>query len=238
MLFNGQPFRLLQIKYCASTGIFLYFPIHGKKAISCKLPAHNKTGNTIYGFKDGTNTGNDYTYNENGNMTKDLNKGIGTSSLNGIIYNHLNLPTEVKFDNSNAKKINYIYSADGTKLRKTVNDNGNVITTDYAGNYIYENGSLKMFFHPEGYFDVTGIPPSGELEGAYVYQYKDHLGNIRLSYSDTDNNGSINASTEIIEENNYYPFGLKHKGYNSNINGVDHPYGYNGMEEQNELGLE
>ena len=33
---------------------------------------------------------------------------------------------------------------------------------------------------------------------------------------DADGNGSINASTEIISEKNYYPFGLKHKGYNGN----------------------
>lgn len=39
------------------------------------------------------------------------------------------------------------------------------------------------------------------------------------------------------EENNYYPFGLKHKGYNNVVNGTDHPYGFGGKEEQNELGL-
>ena len=72
----------------------------------------------------------------------------------------------------------------------------------------------------------------------YVYQYKDHLGNVRLSYADTDNNGIIDANTEIIEENNYYPFGLKHKGYNNVITGRDHKYGFGGKEEQDELGLE
>ncbi|WP_162880129.1 RHS repeat domain-containing protein [Mariniflexile rhizosphaerae] len=40
---------------------------------------------------------------------------------------------------------------------------------------------------------------------------------------------------QILEENNYYPFGLRHKGYNSNINGIDHPYGFGGKEEQNEF---
>ena len=35
----------------------------------------------------------------------------------------------------------------------------------------------------------------------------------------------------------YYPFGLKHKGYNNIINGTDHPYGFGGKEEQDELGL-
>jgi len=64
----------------------------------------------------------------------------------------------------------------------------------------------------------------------------DHLGNIRLSYADDNGDGSI-ATNEIREENNYYPFGLKHKGYNSNQNGRNHKYGFGGKEEQDEIGL-
>ena len=64
------------------------------------------------------------------------------------------------------------------------------------------------------------------------------MGNVRLSYSDSDGNGSIDASTEIIEEKNYYPFGLKHKGYNSNINGVSNKYkDFQGQELTEDLGL-
>jgi RHS repeat-associated protein len=76
----------------------------------------------------------------------------------------------------------------------------------------------------------------------YVYQYKDHLGNVRLSYSDTDNNGVINANTEIISEKNYYPFGLTHSGYNNvisgNSNAAADKFGFGGKELQDELGLE
>jgi len=36
---------------------------------------------------------------------------------------------------------------------------------------------------------------------------------------------------------NYYPFGLKHKGYNFAVNGRDHKYGFGNKEEQDELGL-
>jgi len=57
-----------------------------------------------------------------------------------------------------------------------------------------------------------------------------------LSYGDKDNNGSV-ISNEIVEENNYYPFGLKHKGYNNVVNGTQHKYKYNGKELQDELGL-
>ena len=65
--------------------------------------------------------------------------------------------------------------------------------------------------------------------------YKDHLGNVRLSYKNTSTTG---VNLAIVEENNYYPFGLKHKGYNNVITGRDHKYGYGGKEEQDELGLE
>ncbi|WP_062053188.1 RHS repeat-associated core domain-containing protein [Aquimarina longa] len=50
----------------------------------------------------------------------------------------------------------------------------------------------------------------------YVYQFKDHLGNIRLSYKDA-NDDKLITQDEIIEEKNYYPFGLKHEGYNNTI---------------------
>ncbi|WP_164515307.1 hypothetical protein [Flavobacterium ustbae] len=46
------------------------------------------------------------------------------------------------------------------------------------------------------------------------------MGNIRLSFQDKDNNGAVNSG-EIVQENNYYAFGLQHKGYNGGINGVD-----------------
>lgn len=46
-----------------------------------------------------------------------------------------------------------------------------------------------------------------------MYQHKDHLGNVRLSYADVDGNHTINPVTEILEVNNYYPFGLQHTGY-------------------------
>jgi RHS repeat-associated protein len=70
----------------------------------------------------------------------------------------------------------------------------------------------------------------------YVYQYKDHLGNVRLSYQDINNNGSV-TSSEIKEENNYYPFGLEHKGYGP-ASTSNHPYKFGGKEFNQELGLD
>ncbi len=180
-------------------------------------------GSNTFGFKNGSTASTEYVYDTNGNLTSDANKGITS-----VLYNHLNLPTEVEFDNSSAKKINYTYDASGVKLKKVVNNNGSLTTIDYAGNYVYEGGSLKFFNHPEGY-----VEPDGSSFD-YVYQYKDHLGNIRLSYHDTDNNGSI-ATSETREEHNYYPFGLKHQGYNTAINGTHHKYMFGGKELQDDV---
>jgi RHS repeat-associated protein len=187
-------------------------------------------GNTTYGFKDNTNTSNDYSYDVNGNMIEDKNKSITL-----IEYNHLNLPTKVIFEENANKSISYVYDASGMKLKKEVNNLGNTTDTEYAGNFIYENGDLQFFSHAEGYTKYD----AGKFFN--IYQYKDHLGNVRLSYTDTDNDGSIDAATEIVEESNYYPFGLKHKGYNnvttSNGSSVAQKFKYNGMELEESFGL-
>ncbi|ALM08802.1 hypothetical protein SB49_14055 [Sediminicola sp. YIK13] len=199
--------------------------------ISNRLKKVTDLSNNIEGFSDGTNATVEYTYDQNGNMVKDLNKSIGTTTTNGITYNHLNLP--VKIVNSKLYgTINYIYDAMGNKLEKYVVGAGIAPTTTlYAGNYVYENNTLQFFSHAEGY-----VEPDGSGGYDYIYQYKDHLGNVRLSYEDANDNGSI-ATSEIREENNYYPFGLQHKGYNNVVNGTENNYQtYQGQELEEELG--
>ena len=73
------------------------------------------SSNNTNGCSDGNTNGLYYDYDVNGNSKKDLNKGI-----NNIVYNHLNLPTEVIWNNT--KKIKYDYDANGVKLRKIVTD--------------------------------------------------------------------------------------------------------------------
>ncbi|WP_407518022.1 RHS repeat domain-containing protein, partial [Elizabethkingia anophelis] len=66
------------------------------------------------------------------------------------------------------------------------------------------------------------------VKNKYIYNYTDHLGNVRLSYTKGASGGA-----EIIEENNYYPFGLKHQGYNSSsLANNAYQYKYNGKELQ------
>lgn len=167
-------------------------------------------------FKDSAANGvDDYSYDINGNMTKDNNKNITE-----IVYNHLNLPTKITF--GTAGNIVYIYDAGGKKVQKVVNKTGqNAVTTDYLEGYQYNNTALKFFPTSEGYVELLGSSYK------YIYQYKDHLGNIRLSYD---------KNLAIQEENNYYPFGLKQTGYNTVALSTNDAlkYKYNGKELQDD----
>ncbi len=159
-------------------------------------------------FKDGVKQANEYTYDSNGNLTKDLNKGIST-----ITYNVLNLPNMVTF--SDGSTIAYTYGADGTKL-KTVHKTGSTTTTtDYCGNVVYENGVQKLLLTDEGYVTLS--------DSKYHYYLKDHQGNNRVV---------INQSGTVEETNHYYPFG----GVFASSGNVE-PYKYNGKELDAKKGL-
>ena len=164
-----------------------------------QLQRVNDSANDNFGFKDGSSTSNQYTYDSNGNMLRDYNKGISSD----ISYNFLNLPTSISL---NGGTISYVYDAMGVKLQKTAGST----TTQYSGNYVYQNNVLQFFNTEEGYVEPIG---SGSYD--YVYQFKDQVGNIRLSYKDINQNNSSGVSLQILKENNYYPFGLEHLGYNS-----------------------
>ncbi len=138
----------------------------------------NATGNELrkvsdagmpMGFSDGTNVDSDYVYDNNGNLVSDKNKSISL-----ITYNHLNLPVSVV--KSTGESILYCYDATGRKLSQVVkNANGSQKKkTSYHGDYIYENDTLIFVNHDEG----RVLP-----DGTYEYHLKDHLGNVRLTFT-------------------------------------------------------
>src|SRR5690554_1633086 len=112
-------------------------------------------------------------------MTRDDNKGISQ-----ITYNHLNLPKEILFSGTPTRKILYLYDALGQKVQKKVINGLEITTMDYLGGFHYENTELKFFLTTEGYVNAT--KNGNQYNYNYVYNYTDHLGNIRLSYTYTD----------------------------------------------------
>ena len=231
---------------------------------SNRLQSITDASNNSLGYLGGGQT---ITYDLNGNMTTMPDKGITQS----IVYNFLNLPTQIK---QNANTTNYIYRADGVKLKKIynlVNQLGSkIINTEYLDGFQYstpniepirkaleekddttvsatkagneeaflpledrliapgnpnEIASILSFFPTaEGYYDYENF--------RYIYQYKDHLGNVRVSFV---KNSAGNL--QVMDTNDYYPFGLsfmKPFGQSSVYDPMAIPYNYkyNGKELQ------
>ncbi|WP_412850843.1 DUF6443 domain-containing protein [Chryseobacterium sp. PMSZPI] len=224
------------------------------------------TGNKLTNVTDSTGNSSGYegygggnvAYDANGNMTSISGKGI-----NQIGYNILNLPSTVNMMVDYPFDMEYLYRADGTKLKKkstsTIAGYQTVTTTiensDYLDGFQYLNktssssgGSseltgakfayelqafsldpiiigpldppfgggglnpipidpiIKNPHHPELQFFPTAEGFYDYQRKQYIYQYKDHLGNIRVSFGRNNNTGLL----EITDSNDFYPFGMNH----------------------------
>jgi RHS repeat-associated protein len=174
-------------------------------------------GQSGYGFVDVQN-GSDYSYDNNGNLKEDLNKGILE-----ISYNYLNLPTEVKKDANN--KVVYIYDATGTKLKKLSTVSGTTTVRYYPGIFEYGNDKVLKVIHTE-----EGL--ANKTASSYDYEYflKDHLGNVRRTFM---GRSGLALTSQYAE---YFPFGMISQYWISGSS-TNH-YLYNGKELQEELDLE
>ncbi|MCD7971641.1 MAG: hypothetical protein LUG18_03085 [Candidatus Azobacteroides sp.] len=94
-----------------------------------------------------------------------------------------------------------------------------VSTTDYYGNKIYREGNIAMVLTPEGYL--------AKQNGSWQYNYylRDHLGNIRVVQD---------ASGNILESTDYYPFGMPFAELKENS---VQPYKFGGKELESMHGL-
>ena len=187
----------------------LTFTLNGNQLSRVEDAVSTAAYGTNTAFVNGASAAGEYAYDVNGNLTKDLNKGIAD-----IQYNVLNLPSTVSF--SDGSTITYTYGADGTKLRTVHKIGSTTTTTDYCGNVIYENGTQKLLLTEEGYINLAGTQQ-------YHYYLKDHQGNNRVV---------INQSGTVEETNHYYPFGGVF-----GTTGNTQPYKYNGKEFDNKKGL-
>ncbi|GGA83098.1 hypothetical protein GCM10011511_02650 [Puia dinghuensis] len=160
----------------------------------------NFAGNgKLYDFADGSNGQGptpDYSYDANGNLTQDQNKGI--TDVAGIKYNYLNKPYSVTI--AGKTLISYTYDANGEKLSKTVTDltvTPNVVTTTtYDDEFVYQNNVLQFVLHDEGRLKIITPVNSAQQQlnagttgannvlsgkqGVFEYFIKDQLSNVRL----------------------------------------------------------
>ena len=183
--------------------------------------------NGTYGFKDLIEQANEYEYDDNGNMVIDRNKGIDL-----IEYNHLNLPTRLKF--SSGIEVHYEYDAAGSKVSRKEIASGGTQTKEYiySGTFVYESHSagnpLTLSFMSTG---------NGRLkvESSTVHEeyfIKDHLGNTRLTLKSTP----AAQSFTYQQQNHYYAFGLTIEDLSSSISPESsNRITYNGKEFDKDL---
>ncbi|MBR5715521.1 MAG: hypothetical protein IKX59_02980, partial [Bacteroidales bacterium] len=141
-------------------------------------------------FVDGTNIPQEYTYDGNGRLTMDTNRGIGS-----ITYDQCNNPQAIAFSGTNG--IDYVYAPDGTRLRTVhvLSGIGGSVTrdtTDYLGNLVMRDSHLGMYRFDGGYVSFS----NDTIDGWHLY-ISDYMGNNRLVVRDS-----------IIEQiTHYYPYG-------------------------------
>ena len=189
----------------------LTFTLNGNRLSRVDDAATASAYGNGFEFKDGAKQADEYAYDANGNLTKDLNKNI-----TNIRYNFLNLPIYFSFKTGGF--LQHGYTADGVRRRtiyKELDGPTSPVTTVYCGNVIYENNVPRLLLHEEGYVDLT--------DNSYHYYVKDHQGNNCLV---------VDSSGAVEEANHYYPFG----GVFASTGNVQ-PYKYNGKELDTEKGL-
>ncbi|MGB5927436.1 MAG: RHS repeat-associated core domain-containing protein, partial [Cyclobacteriaceae bacterium] len=138
------------------------------------------------GFIDGASLSSEYTYDNDGNLTRDENKDID------ITYNILSKTATVVSDSAT---VTYIYSATGQRLQERVKINSDsTIIRDMIGGLVWES---KEGLTPK----LSYLPmPEGRLVKQdstfrYEYFYTDHQGNTRVSWTPAEGSQSQHTLT-------------------------------------------
>ena len=211
-------------------------------------------------FKDGASEQVEYTWDANGNMTSDLNKG-----LTEIKYNILNLPEKITHSDGH---ITYItYAADGRKLNVTYKIDvtgtivGPVIPFGAPGepsgmaSLIVEgvglsgsgDGSGRPGIDPPIQYDAERVIMTRDYCGNYTYRngvierimmgsgfLQDSVYYVQIKDYQGNVRAVLDQNRNVVERNEYYPYG-------GLINASDNqlqPYKYSAKELDRENGLD
>lgn len=211
-------------------------------------------------FKDGADKRVEYTWDANGNMTSDLNKGVTE-----IKYNILNLPERITHSDGHVTYLTY--AADGRKLRVTykIDATGTIVgPVRPFGSHDEPSGMAGLIEEGVGLNDMgdggvsPGIDPPMPHDAERVVMTRDYCG--AYSYRNgaierilmgsgfmqdsvyyvqvKDYQGNVRAVLDqnhnVVERNDYYPYG-------GLINASDtqlQPYKYSSKELDRENGLD
>ncbi|NLR63312.1 RHS repeat-associated core domain-containing protein [Chitinophaga varians] len=143
-------------------------------------------------FKNGNTTTDQYTYNKDGNLISDANKGVAMT-WNNVIEK----PDVLTFGGDANKTIKYVYDASGYRWQKIVKE-GNALTTyTYIGNIVYKNDSILLHFgHSAGRIRMVTSSTTNQTSFCNDYFLTDQIGNIRTVITDQKDTAVYNASME------------------------------------------
>lgn len=213
----------------------LSYNYHGNQLLKVDDAAVGPYYQGAFHFVDGADEAVEYEYDANGNMVRDLNKGISF-----ISYDLNNQPRKIEYNDG--RNVSYLYDAEGSKLSVSYNltamssaqpqmpvmQSSNVAsanvsngqkTIDYCGNIIYD-GDETMILNDVGYALYNK-----DNNLSFYYYLKDHLGNNRVVVSEYG---------EIEQVNDYYPTGALMA---SSMGGDTQRFKYNGKELDRVNGL-
>lgn len=159
--------------------------------------------------------GGAYTYWLNGALKSDANEGISLIEYDTF----LDQPKQITL--TDGRWIKYFYDGTGTLL-KTQYSTGEV--WEFAGEFVYKNGQLYQVNDEEGRLLYS--------DGNYNYEfdYKDHLGNTRVSFK-ADGNRLVKTAETAFD-----PWGVRLVGVGG-VNGVQNRWEMQGHEKEETFGL-
>lgn len=213
----------------------LSYSYHGNQLLKVDDAAVGPYYQGAFHFVDGADEAVEYEYDANGNLVRDLNKGIIS-----ISYGLNNQPCKIEYNDG--RNASYVYDAEGNKLSVSYNltamssaqpqmpvmqssdvasanvSNGQK-TIEYCGNIIYD-GDETMILNDVGYALYNK-----DNNLSFHYYLKDHLGNNRVVVSEDG---------EIEQVNDYYPTGALMA---SSKGGDTQRFKYNGKELDRTNGL-
>lgn len=193
------------------------------------LRVEDAEGNVVGADDIDTQSGNNYVYNDLGQLIQNVSEGIS------YIYNASGLVTEVNKDSQPLVK--FFYNDRNHRVKKESYSGGLLSNVTYyvrdvAGNVmaIYSDGGGMMHLAEQPVYGNGRIGVAYTASNntkTYVYELTDHLGNVRAVFTKNGNDAQLESNMD------YYPGGMAMPG--RNIIG-DYRYNYQGQEKDDETG--
>jgi RHS repeat-associated protein len=206
-------------------------------------------------------SGNNYTYDLNGQLTQDV--GNGVSAIGWTVYGKIDTLV------NSSGTIVYTYDAAGNRITKSSGGTSSIYVRDAQGNIlaIYTQAGSGAPLQAEvdlygssrlgalGALTVapTKIALAGGYDTAYLntfsrgeksYELTNHLGNVLSTITDKKNAVSSISDSSLIDHftadiatvQDYYPFGMLMPGRSFTAAGAgNYRWGFNGKENDNEV---